>query len=193
MFQLSRFDCEAPDLSNNLPLSRFHNYSPNIKNFYHKIFFSCQTAESDEKTSLQSCSPFTHVFLLDAQSRFGTNVITLSQGRLATPFLELKLSVELCSKFACRLFQCSKKLLQWITSCIPIILSISSAFSLHHKSASNFDSQSRNLSRCSFTTCTIKNTSLCFFFSNQFIRLSIAHFIVIVLEKAKFSSRTPSF
>ena len=39
-----------PDLSNNLPLSRFHKYSSDIENFHHKNVFSCQTAENDKKT-----------------------------------------------------------------------------------------------------------------------------------------------
>ena len=34
-FQPSRFVWEAPDFSNNIRLSRFHKYSPDIENFHH--------------------------------------------------------------------------------------------------------------------------------------------------------------
>ena len=45
-----------PDVSSNLPLARFHKYSPDIENFHHKHFFCCQTAENDKKTLLHSRS-----------------------------------------------------------------------------------------------------------------------------------------
>ena len=38
-FQPSQFDQEAPDLSNNLLLSWFHKYSPDIESFHHNFVF----------------------------------------------------------------------------------------------------------------------------------------------------------
>ena len=77
-------------------------------------FFSRQTAEKDKKTlcspsksTILIRQPVYPVFLLDAQSRPGTNVITSPPGLLTTPFPGLKLSVELCSKYACRNTQLS--------------------------------------------------------------------------------------
>ena len=134
-----------PNLIGRLPVWARISRSPvftNIENFHHKNFFLAKLQRTIRKhflhsrslSSLQSYSMFTHVFLPDAKSRPGTNVITSSLGLLATPFPGLKLSVELCSKSACHLFQCSKKLFQWITSSVSIILSISSVISLHYKS-----------------------------------------------------------